>query len=121
MKVRAGMVVCLLLVGIAALSGTKVQAQQRSSAAAGPPEGTMGPIMSLGVRQQAENQIQQQAAVNAARHAQLTADTARMVALANELKAATEKTSKDTLSLDVVKKAEEIEKLAHQMKNKMKN
>jgi hypothetical protein len=32
-----------------------------------------------------------------------------------------DKSTKDTLSLDVVKKADEIEKLAHSVKEKMKN
>jgi len=55
------------------------------------------------------------------RQKQLVAETARLVVLANELKAAMEKTNKDTLSLEVMKKADEIEKLAHQMKEKLKN
>jgi hypothetical protein len=54
------------------------------------------------------------------RQKQLVLDTQRLLALANELKADVDKSSKDTLSLDVIRKADEIEKLAHTVKEKMK-
>ena len=60
------------------------------------------------------------AALNALRHKEMSADTEKLLTLANELKAAMDKTDKDTLSLDVVKKAEQIEKLAKSVKQKMK-
>jgi hypothetical protein len=47
-------------------------------------------------------------------------DTTKLLALANELKVAVDKSNKDTLSLDVVRKADEIEKLAHSVKERMK-
>lgn len=58
---------------------------------------------------------------NADRQKQLVEDTEKLLALANELKVDVDKSNKDTLSLDVVKKADEIEKLAHSVKEKMKN
>jgi hypothetical protein len=51
---------------------------------------------------------------------QLTVDTAKLLQLANELKAEMDKSSKDTLSLAVMKKAEQVEKLAHQVRQEMK-
>jgi hypothetical protein len=57
---------------------------------------------------------------NRERQAQLQRDTANLLKLANELKQYVDKTNENTLSLDVVKKAEEIEKLAHSVKEKMK-
>jgi Skp family chaperone for outer membrane proteins len=51
---------------------------------------------------------------------QLTDDTAKLQILANELKAEMDKSSKDTLSLTVIKKAEEVEKLAHKVEAEMK-
>jgi len=57
---------------------------------------------------------------NADRQKQLVADAQRLLSLANELKADVDKTTKDTLSLDVIRKADEIEKLAHNVKEKMK-
>ena len=54
------------------------------------------------------------------RQAQLQRDTDNLVKLANELKQSVDKSNENTLSLDVVKKAEEIEKLAHSVREKMK-
>jgi hypothetical protein len=56
----------------------------------------------------------------AERKRQITDDSARLLKLANDLKAEVNKTSKDTLSLGVIRKADEIEKLAHTVKEKMR-
>jgi hypothetical protein len=57
---------------------------------------------------------------NLERQADLKRDTEKLLKLATELKESVDKTTEGTLSLDVVKKAEEIEKLAHSVKDKMK-
>jgi hypothetical protein len=57
---------------------------------------------------------------NQERQAQLMRDTNNLLKLATELKQSVEKSNENTLSVDVVKKAEEIEKLAHSVKEKMK-
>ena len=57
---------------------------------------------------------------NLERQADLKRDTEKLLKLANELKESVDKTNEGTLSVDVVKKAEEIEKLAHSVKDKMK-
>jgi hypothetical protein len=57
---------------------------------------------------------------NKERQAQLEHDTESLLKLANELKQYVDKSNENTLSLDVVKKAEEIEKLAHSVREKMK-
>jgi hypothetical protein len=54
------------------------------------------------------------------RRKRLLADTARLVQLTNELKEEVDKASRDELSLDVVRKAAEIEKLARDVKDRMK-
>jgi len=54
------------------------------------------------------------------RKKQVADDTAKLLVLANELKAEMDKSTKDTLSLSVVKKAEEIEKLARKVRGEMK-
>jgi hypothetical protein len=56
-----------------------------------------------------------------ARQAQIAADTERLYQLAQELKAEVAKSNKDTLSLTVIKKAAEVEKLAHSLKDQMKS
>jgi hypothetical protein len=55
------------------------------------------------------------------RRKRLQADTAKLVELTNELKNEVDKANKDELSLDVVRKAAEIEKLAHDVKERMKS
>jgi hypothetical protein len=58
---------------------------------------------------------------NIARQQQLVKDTDKLLALATELKNDVDKTNKNVLSIDVIKKAEEIEKLAKNVKDRMKN
>jgi hypothetical protein len=57
---------------------------------------------------------------NQSREAALKADTDKLLKLAVELKDYVDKSNENVLSLDVVKKAEEIEKLAHSVKDRMK-
>jgi hypothetical protein len=57
---------------------------------------------------------------NLARQADLKRDTEKLLKLATELKQYVDKTNESMLSLEVVKKAEEIEKLARSVKDKMK-
>jgi hypothetical protein len=57
---------------------------------------------------------------NLERQADLKRDTEKLLKLATELKESVDKTTESTLSLEVVKRAEEIEKLAHSVKEKMK-
>lgn len=55
-----------------------------------------------------------------ARQAQLLADTQRLYQLTQELKAEVAKSNKDTLSVSVIKKADEVEKLARSLKERMR-
>lgn len=59
-------------------------------------------------------------AANAERRKQLVEDSTRLLALATQLKTEVDKTDKDTLSVGVIKKAAEIEKLAHDVRIKMR-
>ncbi len=54
------------------------------------------------------------------RQKRLAADTEKLFALATDLKAQVDKSTKNTLSVNVIKKADEIEKLAHSMKEQMR-
>jgi hypothetical protein len=54
------------------------------------------------------------------RVAALKTDTDKLLKLSVELKQYVDKTDENVLSLDVIKKADEIEKLAHSVKDKMK-
>lgn len=65
-------------------------------------------------------QHEQEKARNDERQKKLIADTDKLLALATELKANVDKSDKNTMSVDVIRKAEEIEKLARSVKEKMK-
>ena len=54
------------------------------------------------------------------RKRQISDDSARLLKLAGDLKAEVDKSNKDMLSLGVIRKADEIEKLARSVKEKMK-
>jgi len=81
-----------------------------------PPTVNVGP--DSGIPPQMEQDQARMRAVD--RQKQLVSDTQKLLALATELKADVDKTNKDTMSLDVIRKADEIEKLAHSVKEKMK-
>ena len=58
--------------------------------------------------------------LNQQRHENLKRDTDKLVKLSSELKQYVDKSNENVLSLDVIKKAEEIEKLARSVREKMK-
>jgi len=57
---------------------------------------------------------------NEQRQAELKRDTERLLKLSTELKDYVDKSNQNILSLDVIKKADEIEKLAHSVKTRMR-
>jgi hypothetical protein len=57
---------------------------------------------------------------NQERQTQLRRDTEQLLKLATDLKQDVDKSNENVLSLEVIKKAEEIERLAHSIKDKMK-
>lgn len=57
---------------------------------------------------------------NLERQKLIVQDTQQLLKLANELNEAVGKSNENTLSLDVIRKAEEIEKLAKHVKDRMK-
>ncbi len=57
---------------------------------------------------------------NTERQKMLVEDTDKLLALAQQLKADVDKSDKNMLSIDVVKRAEQIEKLARSVKEKMR-
>lgn len=56
---------------------------------------------------------------NIERKKQIADESAKLLKLASELKVEVDKTDKDTLSIGVIRKANEIEKLARSVKEKM--
>jgi hypothetical protein len=73
-----------------------------------------------GIMDHAKMEAEQAKSRNIERQRKIVEDTAKLLSLATELKGDVDKSDKNTLSLDVIKKADEIEKLAHSVKEKMK-
>jgi ABC-type transporter MlaC component len=71
---------------------------------------------------QAEKEMQdrQLKEANKKRQQDIRDDAQKLFQLATELKAAVDKSNENVLSLDVVRKADEVEKLAKRVKEKMK-
>jgi hypothetical protein len=67
---------------------------------------------------QVQKEMQKKA--NAQRQVDLKRDTERLLKLSAELKDYVDKTNENVLSVEVMKKADEIEKLAHSVKSKMR-
>jgi hypothetical protein len=114
--IRLGLfAVCVLLV-----TGLTANGQNRSVV---PPEFSVpkpqpaGPIQPSEAAEEMEKARLKKA--NEERQAQLKRDTDKLLQLSNELKEYVDKTNENVLSVDVIKKADEIEKLAHSVKQKM--
>jgi hypothetical protein len=68
----------------------------------------------LAMQRNARRQLQRK------RYADMKRDSQKLLELATELKQYVDKTGENILSMDVVRKAEEMEKLARQVKNNMR-
>ena len=69
---------------------------------------------------EAQQRERMQKKQNQQRQDDIRKDSEKLLELATELKQAVDKSNENTLSLDVIKKAEQIEKLAKSVKDKMK-
>jgi xanthosine utilization system XapX-like protein len=126
--ILAGLV--LLCVGLAVTAWSRMLTQEGIPQQSNTPRGVTGTIPGSvpGAMPGAEEpnpdieQMERRQAVarNVDRQKQLVKDTDKLFALATELKDEVAKTNKDTLSVDVIKKADEIEKLARSVREKMK-
>jgi hypothetical protein len=76
---------------------------------------------SMGGPNRARMNEERMKALNSDRHKRLEDDASKLLALSTELKSDVDKANKDELSLDVMRKAAEIEKLAHDVQSRMKN
>ena len=108
--------VCTLILGALAPA---TQSQQQSTAPGRPPLGADG-LPPIGADLPPALKEKQAKAQNDERQRQLVSDTNKLLELATLLHADVAKTDKNVLSVDVIKRADEIEKLAHSVKVKMK-
>lgn len=85
-----------------------------------PPPGGQGEQRDNGTGVPPDMQKVMEKKANEQRQADLKRDADKLLKLSTELKEYVDKTNEDILSLDVIKKADEIEKLAHSVKVKMR-
>jgi hypothetical protein len=95
------------------LSGSAPKVPGMKGGIDGPDVGNNDPLAGRMEDQQARSR-------NMDRQKKLQADTEKLLSLATELKEQVDKTDKNILSVDVIKKADEIEKLAKSVKDRMK-
>lgn len=120
---------CGRLAVLILLAGLPVVTAAQSSGESAPKSGASGPATSQTPaidKQSGDNAAMQTTAKPAIltphdlRQTQILADTNRLLQLAQDLKVEVSKSNKDILSLAVVKKADEIEKLAKSLKERMR-
>jgi hypothetical protein len=114
----------LLLAGsLAGSQATDTGQMQQPPTMQTPPFGTSPPFgepPNPSDPMQRQRQEKMEKARNVDRQKQLEKDTDKLLSLAKELKEEVGKSNADTLSVDVVKKAAEIEKLAKSVKDRMR-
>ena len=89
-------------------------------ALARPAGAQFGPPQTSQSRTEKEMLDKQLREANKKRQEDIRKDTDKLLELATELKAAVDKSNEHLLSLDVVRKADEVERLAKRVKEKMK-
>jgi hypothetical protein len=105
--------VLLVLLGAATLASTQ-QIHLPPAVSQGPGMGNVPVTPGDGIQQQ------QAKAANLQRQAEIKRDTEKMFQLTAELKQSLETSGQNVMSMDDLKKVEQIEKLAHGVKSKMK-
>jgi hypothetical protein len=118
-RLSAWMVLVLSLCILTALA-PNASAQRQSQPAPPPPKADTPPPMTDADEAQARIAVEMAKKAAKERVAALKSDTDKLLKLSVELKQSVDKSDENVLSLDVVKKAEEIEKLARSVKEKMK-
>ena len=110
--------VLLLLVGLTRVPVLQAEAQEPSQTQIQLPRTPAEDTVEDEARRKFERDQQKKA--NEERFQKVKDDTEKLVQLSNELKEYVGKANEHTLSLDVIKKAEEIERLAKSVKDKMR-
>ena len=116
---------CAAFLFVASLVCVAQESQPAATQKVQPTTATQKPAVSADSKQQTSDpakQTKQEKAAAAAneRKKQIADESTKLLSMALALKAEVDKTTKDTLSINVIRKADEIEKLAHNVKEKIK-
>lgn len=126
MRILQGAVIATLMIGsVTGLASAQMGSAATQTPAPAPGRGGVVGLPPINGRDQPENPLprmeeQQARSRNRERQKRLVADTDRLLALIEDLKHQIEQTDKDGQPVDVTKKAEEIERLAKSIKERMK-
>jgi hypothetical protein len=116
---RSAVAVCLMV--FAALGASHELTSQDASRPVRSPEASRPPdINALVAMNEQQSKKASVEAANVERRREIGEDSTKLLKLATDLKTELDKTTKDTLSLGVIRKADEIERLAHSVREKMK-
>lgn len=117
--------VCLLaglfVIAVAIRPGVRTTFAQSTEPQAAPPPATSDAAPAATAQAPSPDQPAKAAVNDASTNPpkkQVVLDSANLLKMANDLKANMDKTTADTLSVAVIRQAEEIEKLAHKMRSK---
>lgn len=108
----------ILLLAITAAFATAQSVQTAPTPQFPPPPGAEQQQSKTPMEQQMDRQAAKQR--NIQRQQDIKRDTEKLLELATELKQYVDKTNENIISLDVIRKADQIEKLAKSVKEKMK-
>lgn len=111
---RATVFLCLIFFLLSLPSYSSPQAVTLPEPTAVPQHGDDEPR----IPEQVQKDMQKKA--NLQRQADLKRDADKLLKLSTELKEYVDKTNENVMSVEVIKKADEIEKLAHSVKTKMR-
>ena len=108
--------ICFIFLLLALCSPQQLPSQQPPPPppANAPQTDEPGPAVPSRIQKEMEKKANEQ------RQAELKRDTERLLKLSTELKDFVDKSNENILSVDVIKKADEIEKLAHSVKTRMR-
>ncbi len=115
MRIWLGMAAMVLGSGMAGAQASSTQQQQT------PQPGVIGMPMAPNDPASIKQEQQREQMMVDERRKKILSDTDKLLTLAAQLKADVDKSTKNELSLDVIRKAAEIEKLAHDVKERMRN
>jgi hypothetical protein len=117
--VLVGAVLAGIVLAGAQQAPQSAQQQAGSAPAHEPAQGAISNTTSAAVPS-LQSGVRNPDAADPERKKQIAEESAILLKLATDLKAEVDKTTKDTLSLNVIRKADQIEKLAHNVKESMK-
>ena len=122
---RSAMVGMVLATGVAGMAGAGQMSNSSASQSSAPARG--GPVLSIDGHKGGdidplapEIMEKQERSRNSDRQRRLVADTDKLLGLATDLKSQVNKADKSAPPVDAAKKAEEIEKLAKSVRDRMK-